>query len=266
MLFPLLRKALWAIFPIALLFMAAQPGMATSPCEQESYASTDFLVCTIDPADADLRLFWQEDEGAPFRSFSAVARALEAQGERLVFGLNAGMYWSDFTPMGLYVEAGKTLRPANREQLDDASGAVPNFYKRPNGIFFVTPSGAGILPTDRYLDDEPEALIATQSGPMLVIDGALNPILIEGSTERRPRSGVGICAGGLVRFAISERPVNFFDLGRLFQDRLGCQDALYLDGGRGTGLYDPERGRNDFSWHGGFGPMFGLVEPLSEDR
>lgn len=264
MTFPSNRIALWATLASAFFLAAAAPSLAASPCERQSFASSDFIVCTVDPENADLRLFWQDRTGGPYRSFSAVANALEDSGETLVFGLNAGMYWSDFTPMGLYVEDGKTLRPANVRAPDDTSGPVPNFYKTPNGIFFITAEGADILPTEQYLAEEPHARIATQSGPMLVIENALNPALIEGSTERRPRSGVGICGDGTVRFAISERPVNFYDLGRLFQEGLQCRNALYLDGGRGTGIYDPELGRNDFSWHGGFGPMFGLVEPLTE--
>jgi len=31
-------------------------------------------------------------------------------------------------------------------------------------------------------------------------------------------------------FAVSEVPVNFHGFARLFRDKLGCRDALYLDG------------------------------------
>ena len=71
---------------------------------------------------------------------------------------------------------------------------------------------------------------------------------------------MGVCEGGQVRFAISEGRVNFHDFARLFRDHLLCPDALYLDGGRGAGLYLPEMRRNDFSWHGGYGPIFGIAE------
>jgi uncharacterized protein YigE (DUF2233 family) len=95
---------------------------------------------------------------------------------------------------------------------------------------------------------------------MLVIEAELHPTLIPGSTDRTRRSGVGVCEGGQVRFAISEGRVNFHDFARLFRDHLSCPNALFLDGGRGAGLYLPEMRRNDFSWHGGYGPIFGLVE------
>jgi uncharacterized protein YigE (DUF2233 family) len=35
---------------------------------------------------------------------------------------------------------------------------------------------------------------------------------------------------------------------------------LFLDGGGGAGFYSAELGRSDFSWHGGYGPVFGVVE------
>src|SRR5690606_4030796 len=101
---------------------------------------------------------------------------------------------------------------------------------------------------------------ATQSGPMLVIDGKLHPVFIEGSRDRTRRTGVGVSGPGMVHFAISETRVNFHDFASFFRDFLECPNALFLDGGRGAGLYSPERGRNDWSWHGGFGPIIGAIE------
>ncbi len=174
--------------------------------------------------------------------------------------MNGGMFWKDFTPLGLHVELGQELRPVNTAEVRSESGIVPNFYKKPNGVFYIGRDGAGVMTTERFLEQRPNVTYATQSGPMLVIDDALHPALIEGSTDRNRRTGVGVCGPGLVRFVISEAPVNFHDFARLFRDRLGCNNALFLDGGRGTGLYAPELGRNDISWHGGFGPIVGVVE------
>jgi uncharacterized protein YigE (DUF2233 family) len=39
--------------------------------------------------------------------------------------------------------------------------------------------------------------------------------------------------------------VSFYEFARFFSDRLGCSDALFLDGGEAPGLYAPELGRND---------------------
>ncbi|RYZ50963.1 MAG: hypothetical protein EOP49_12800, partial [Sphingobacteriales bacterium] len=143
--------------------------------------------------------------------------------------------------------------------IDGPPGKVPNFYKKPNGIFFLEKTSAGILTTETFTRKRPDARFATQSGPMLVIEGRLHPALIPGSTDRTRRSGVGVCENGQVRFAISETDVNFHDFARLFRDHLSCPNALFLDGGRGAGIYSPAFDRDDISWHGGYGPMFGLV-------
>jgi len=245
----------------AMLGAAAFAGAAVAgPCLQDTFEGEAYVVCTVEKG-SDLRLFWKNAAGEPYRDFSGVDEAVQKSGQSLVFAINAGMYLPDFSPIGLYVEDGRELRPASTAQSNGpADGPVPNFYKKPNGIFFIDETSAGILPTQEFLKRRPDVRLATQSGPMLVIDNKLNPIFIVGSTDKTRRGGVGICSGGVVRFAVSEDRVNFHDFARLFRDHLACPNALFLDGGRGVGLYSPALGRDDKSWHGGFGPMFGLVE------
>jgi uncharacterized protein YigE (DUF2233 family) len=252
---------IWRFGWLALLMIVAGASAARAEtCVPDRFEEADYTVCTIDPAAADLRLFWRDPGGAPYRSFARLARSLEAKGRKLAFAMNGGMYQTDFTPVGLYIENGDELRPADRTVIDGPPGKVPNFYKKPNGIFFLGKAGAGILTTDAFTRERPDARFATQSGPMLVIQGRLHPALIPGSTDRTRRSGVGVCEGGQVRFAISETDVNFHAFARLFRDHLSCPNALFLDGGRGAGLHAPALGRDDVSWHGGYGPMVGLVE------
>ncbi|WP_040675640.1 phosphodiester glycosidase family protein [Rhizobium grahamii] len=246
----------------AMLCAAAFGGAAAAePCVQDTFEDEAYIVCTVEKGSDHLRLFWKNEDGQPYRDFSGVAAATRKSGQNLVFAINAGMYLTDFSPIGLYIEDGKELRPASTARSDGpVDGPVPNFYKRPNGVFFINGTSAGILPTQEFLKRRPDVRIATQSGPMLVINNKLNPIFIVGSTDKTRRGGVGICGDDVVRFAISEDRVNFHDFARLFRDHLACRNALFLDGGRGVGLYSPALGRNDKSWHGGFGPMLGLVE------
>jgi uncharacterized protein YigE (DUF2233 family) len=238
----------------------SDPARAAQSCEKKTFDGAGYVICSFDAKRSGLRLFWQNGEGRPYRSFSALAAAVEQQGGMLRYAFNAGMYSDDFTPMGLYVEAGRELRKLNKTDVRKGVRPVPNFYKKPNGVFFITADGARILSTDDFAAARPKVRFATQSGPMLVIDGRLHPSLIPGSTDTNIRSGVGVCSGEAVRFAVSETSVNFHDFARLFRDELGCSNALFLDGGGGVGLYAPELGRNDFSWHGGYGPMVGFVE------
>ncbi|MFQ0813322.1 hypothetical protein AVM02_15850 [Brucella anthropi] len=254
----LLKRGLFAAAAVLAATAALmQPGQAGT-CNRESFEEANYIVCA---AKAEgLHLFWKNADGQPYRNFSKLADAAASRGKTLVFALNAGMYQPDFSPMGLYVEDGRDLHPISRTVPAHGSGPVPNFYKKPNGIFYLTDKDAGILPTDGFLQQKIKPRLATQSGPMLVIGNRINPIFIVGSTDRTQRSGVGICNGGAIRFAVSEDAVNFHDFARLFRDHLECPNALFLDGGGGAGIYVPALGRNDISWHGGYGPMFGFVE------
>ena len=254
------RSASSAITAIYLLAAALVQPARAQQCVEDVFDDSSYVVCTVDPATSDLQLFWRNAQGEPYRSFSNLAEALGDKRRELVFAVNAGMYRPDFTPVGLHVEHGRELRPADTTAVEGPPGQVPNFYKKPNGVFFLGQKRADILPTSAFLEAKPQARFASQSGPMLVIDNQLHPALIPGSTDKRRRSGVGVCRSGQVRFAISDGGVNFHDFARFFRDRLACPNALYLDGGRGVGLYSPQLGRNDFSWHGGYGPIFGLVE------
>lgn len=254
------------LLPLAIAFASilktlpasAQPAPA-DPCTKQSFENGDYIVCDVKPENGELRLFWQNERGDPYRYFAGVAEAVAKQGKVLAFALNAGMYKEDFSPMGLFVENGEQRHAADTSTREGSPGQIPNFYKNPNGVFFISETGAGILPTNDYLGRQPKARLATQSGPMLVIGNKINPIFIVGSTDRTRRSGVGVCADGAIRFAISEDRVNFHDFARLFREHLQCPDALFLDGGNGAGLYSPTLGRADRSWHGGYGPIFGLV-------
>ena len=256
----MIRPAIGALVAFFAMMMAATPTRpaGAQTCTTQTFSAQSAIVCDLAPG--DLRLFWSDPEGKPFRRFSTLAAALADTGQTLALAINAGMYGTDFAPTGLYVEQGEQLRPLNTATVDGRPAQIPNFYKKPNGVFFIDDAGAHILPTDTYAAAGRTPRLATQSGPMLVIDGALHPALIENSTDRTRRSGVGVCENGTVRIAISQGDTNFFDFATLFRDHLSCPNALFLDGGQGAGLYHPATNRNDFSWHGGYGPMLGVVE------
>lgn len=258
--FASLRTAAVSLLFSAFVILPVTPALAAAPsCAKEEFEGARYTVCDVGDA-GGIRLFWDGKDG-PYRSFSALSDALKSSGEELRFAMNAGMYDTNFRPLGLYVEDGAEKVAISTAQAAAGTQPVPNFLKKPNGVFYVDQAGkAGILTTEDFLAAEMKPRIATQSGPMLVIDGALHPMLIPNSTDKTGRSGVGVCENGVVRFAISDGRVNFHEFARLFRDQLGCANALFLDGGRGVGLYSPEMGRNDFSWHGGYGPMFGIAD------
>lgn len=255
----LIKGMLMTAMVFAVAMASLKPALARA-CKPEAFEGAEYIVCAAEAGKTDLRLFWKKPDGEPYRDFSRLADVVNRAGHVLTFAMNAGMYSTDFSPMGLYVEDGRELQPANISEAEAGTRPVPNFFKKPNGVFFFDGTSARILPTDEFLKLRAKIRFATQSGPMLVIRNRLHPAFIPGSTDRTRRSGVGICGDGAIRFAVSEDRVNFHDFARLFKDHLKCPNALFLDGGRGVGLYDPALGRNDRSGHGGYGPILGIME------
>lgn len=229
------------------------------PCRDQTLLGASYIVCRFDPALDDLRLFWLTPDGRPYRTFDALSRALQKEGRTLLFAMNGGMYERDLSPVGLHIENGRVLSRANTKTVKGRPGQIPNFYKRPNGVFFWGKGGAGVLETGRFLARKPKADFATQSGPMLVIDGTVHPAFIANSQDVKPRDGVGVGPDGKVYFVMTRGQVSFYDFARAFRDGLGVKNALFLDGGWAPGLYVPELERNDPPAHGGYGPIIAVI-------
>ncbi|MCK0150213.1 phosphodiester glycosidase family protein [Marivita sp. S6314] len=227
---------------------------AAVPCEEREFDGLRYTVCFADARTDDIRLFLDGPSGEKFGQFSAVDAALKADGKRLAFAMNGGMYHDDRAPVGHYIENGT-------EVMRVVPNAGPgNFGLLPNGVFCIRDDRADVIETLRYDAQRPDCRFATQSGPMLVIDGALHPRFLEDSTSRYVRNGVGTSAdGSQVAFVISDDAVTFHEFGRIFRDDLGLPQALFLDGSVSR-LHAPGLNRSDFGrW---LGPIVGVVEPL----
>ena len=230
-------SALSGFFVFAWLIADPASAQTASPCSSATFDGASYTVCSFDARKDDIRLFWKGPDDKAYGGFSRLATMLAARGRALRFAMNAGMYETDLSPVGLYVEDGR-----QRHHADLRDGSA-NFHLKPNGVFYVGDRTAGIAETSRFLAHPPAARYATQSGPMLVIDGRLHPKFRADSGSSKIRNGV--CARGpLVWFAISDAPVTFYAFAQLFRDGLGCADALFLDGSVSS-LYAPELKRDD---------------------
>lgn len=219
-------------------------------CTPLSHAGNAYTVCKIDAA-ADIRLFLNRANGTPHFSFESVNAALEETGERLLFAMNAGMYHKDRTPVGLFIESGQTLAPL---QIGESPG---NFGLVPNGVFFIEADMVGVMETTAFAQSGRTPDFASQSGPMLVSDGALHPKFNADGPSKKIRNGVGVSENGeAVYFALSEEPVNFHSFASLFRDQLKTPNALFLDG-TVSRLHDPAHERSDPGL--AMGPIVGVV-------
>lgn len=196
-----------------------------SICRKLGFEGVDYVVCEVSPAVYHIRLFHSGSDGKPYGSLDKFDQAMTGQGQPVLMAMNAGMYHENLSPVGLYVEGARMLSPI---QTGEGEG---NFFLKPNGIFMIGRNGeAAIMETGAYVAADPVPEYATQSGPLLVLNGELHPRFEENGKSRYIRNGVCVRPDKTVVFAISLSEVSFGSFARQFRDALGCPSALYFDG------------------------------------
>jgi uncharacterized protein YigE (DUF2233 family) len=250
---------LLSIFGIALLFLGSSQDQragyqsAVQPaCRSLTFDGSAFTLCTFDPARHQFELMVTDANNKPLRDFNRLRLALGPRARHLAFAMNAGMYDWNGLPIGLYVENGKERHALNRRS------GKGNFHLQPNGVFWIDSNGPHVAETHSFAASKPDGLRwATQSGPMLVTKGQLHPKFSRDGSSRYIRNGVGLSKQGRLLFVISDDRISFGKFARLFHDRLGCDDALFLDG-YVSSLWDGATGRNQQIVN--IGPMIVVTE------
>jgi uncharacterized protein YigE (DUF2233 family) len=236
-----------------LLFLTVLVASSTAPAFEyriERAAGKEVIVCRVEIKRERLELFLRNDAGQPLKSFENLERWLEQRGRKLLFGMNAGMYHGDLSPVGLFANEGRQIAPLN---LSPGEG---NFFLKPNGVFLVASTGAHVLESSELLKFTAPIQIATQSGPLLVWGNKIHPAFKPDSIFKLLRNGVGVPSPDVALFAISKEPVNLYEFAAFFRDVLRCPDALYFDG-TVSSLHSPELGRSDKLID--LGPIIGIT-------
>lgn len=237
---------------LPLLAFLATPSNAAADCKTLTHDQIPYSVCTFDPARTTITLALNDDNGQPYGNLPNFIKSQKNKGIEPIFAMNAGMYDAQNQPVGLYIENGKQIK-----KLNTASG-YGNFHMKPNGVFFIKGRKAGVRETSRYTRQNPRADFATQSGPMLVMDGKLHPRFQPDSRSFKVRNGVGVRKDGQVVFVLSHRGVSFHAFASFFRDELNCPNALYLDGTISS-LHAPQINQS-----GGFWPTGPIISARSE--
>lgn len=236
---------------VALALALLTPLPAAAECQNSTYLDQSFTLCEVRASD-DLRLFLRPAEGVPvYGNFRAIDDALAPDGKRLAFAMNGGMYHADRRPVGLYIEGG-------REYASLVTREGPgNFGLLPNGVFCIQPKRFTLIESRAFAANPLRCDYATQSGPMLVIDGAYHPRFLAGSESRLIRNGVGVSPDGArAVFVIANTPISFYEFARFFRDHLSLPQALFIDGSVSR-LHAPSLRRSD--WGTLLGPIVGKV-------
>ncbi|MBY6066499.1 phosphodiester glycosidase family protein [Leisingera aquaemixtae] len=244
----------------AALLLAAiwtAPAAGAVECSDVAFEGSRFTICEVDAVKEQLQLFLRDGNGQVYGHFSKLEEALAGDGKTLAFATNAGMYHSDRSPVGLYVdESGEEMRLVT-------NAGPGNFGLLPNGVLCIRDGRADVFETLAFEKAAPACTYATQSGPMLVIDGELHPRFLPDSDSYYIRNGVGTSADGTrAVFAISRNAVTFHQFGSLFRDHLKLPNALYFDGNISR-LHAPQLGRSDAGFM--MGPIVGVVEGAQSD-
>ncbi|MBK6628709.1 MAG: phosphodiester glycosidase family protein [Flavobacteriales bacterium] len=235
------------LFPRALLLIGATGALlALRPMPDGRFADR-----WVDPVKEPITVHWKDAQGGVMGNIGALEQEVTRTGKTLRFAMNGGMYDPQQVPVGFYVENGRTLH-----KLNTASTGTGNFTMQPNGVFGIEQDGTAFVRTTQAMKQAPTPRHATQSGPMLLVDGVVNAQFRQGSSNLHIRNAVGIRPDGGLLFTISREPVNFFDLATHLKEQ-GCTNALYFDGAVSR-AYIPEEGLKQLD--GVLGVMVALVQ------
>lgn len=242
------------LFFLLLLLVTLQSQAATTTpsgvqIRQFEYKGTRLTVITADLRTVQLKMFWKNPAGKVFSSLENLEKYVKQNGLTLLASMNAGIFDTTQTPLGLHVERGRVLHP-----LKTRRSGYGNFYLQPNGVFYLDKSGANILETLEYQRLSPTAFEATQSGPMLVQNNQIHSAFQKNSLNRLPRNAIGVQSKNTVHLVISDDWINFYDFASFMRDVLKCPNALYLDGS-----ISAMRIPNSREGYGEFGGMIGII-------
>lgn len=219
-------------------------------CDKKVKHENNFVIFKVNPKIENIAFYWKDNDGTILKSINNLKNKTQRDKKKLRFAMNGGMFEPNNFPKGLYIENFNILK-----KIDTLAGKG-NFYLKPNGIFYLTRNKDAEIIETKSFRNNPDIQYATQSGPLLLINGKVNPIFKKDSKNINIRNGVGILKNGNVIFIMSKIEVNFYNFASIFRE-LGCNKALYLDGFVSR-TYCPEE-----KWvqkDGSFGVMIGVTE------
>ena len=231
-------KAFALLLALIPMTSATKPSRRTpNDCAPVTFEGSRFTHCIATPGLHQIEMRLSGRDGKVYRGFERLAT--ETKTVAVSFAMNGGMYDDQRRPIGYYVERSTKMQPLNMKE------GKGNFYTKPNGVFFGSDARWEVMSAEAFEEQvikRPD--FGTQSGPMLVIDGAINAKFDANGTSLYVRNAVGVDARGQAHFVISQEPVSFGRMARVMRDLARTPNALYLDGSVSS-LWNPGAKRMD---------------------
>jgi uncharacterized protein YigE (DUF2233 family) len=228
-----------------------------------TYKGSTFYFFVADLNKQVVRLHWKKDSINKHSNLNSVIDLIKKKyKQKPLMVTNAGMFEMVQKPLGLYIEDGKELIKLNEKDPND-----DNFYLMPNGVFFIDSANHAFIKETKEFKKEYSAKmktinLATQSGPMLVIENKIHPQFQKKSDNNKVRNGVGIISNSKVVFGFSEN-VNFYVFSEIFKDLFKCKNALFLDGAISK-MYISDLKTDDVG--GEFGPILSVSKKTGNNK
>lgn len=203
------------------------------------FEGDSFIVARADMRRVRLRML---SRGGGVRSYADAEAVLRRRGERMLLATNGGLF--DGAPIGLHYEDGRAVRGLSLDTAPPPGQKPGNFYYLPNAVLYQDRAGnVAIRDSRRMRGRLGQVRDGTQSGPALVLRGVVHPVARPPNRGVAHQNRVAACVLGPRELAIVfvRQPSTFPRLARFLVGRLGCRDAVFLDG-TVPGLYVPGQG------------------------
>lgn len=199
---------------------------------EQSFTS-DFVHYVVNPTQKEViirndTMGSNEELNVELQPLSTMLDAMGVK-DKVEFAMNCALFEANGKNVGAYNFMGKQIKGVNSQTTDNFGMHEFTPGGKRNGVLYTSSKGKGtwdIVPTEEW---NGSGYYAIQNGPILILDGQINPQFNKQSTNLQSyRNGIGIDKSGNLHFALALKPTNFYDFSTFFSEK-GCVKAIFSD-------------------------------------
>lgn len=138
-----------------------------------------------------VKMAWKDGKGHIISNVRNLDKMLAGKGKKLLCAMNGGMYTKEQSPCGLYIEEGVTKQKLNKNFQGAGNFCLGFGEEKTNGVFVTKQDGTAEIIKAKNFSPNGSYLYATQSGPILLWNGLINPKFTKNSKNVLVRNAVG---------------------------------------------------------------------------